>query len=92
MNFSFTVGQSYFTTDNAYNFDLHLGSNYSDGNIYFDDIKIEEVPYNIDDPSDYSEYNPSYRPSSQLAYLKMAPDYYGCYKNDGVWANSTNIF
>lgn len=90
---SFTVGQGIFTGSD-YNFDLRLRTSYSVGNVYFDDIQIEEVPYNIDAPSSYSEYNPSYRPASQLAFLKKAPDYYNCYKSTttGVWADSTNIF
>ncbi|MFA6918646.1 MAG: carbohydrate binding domain-containing protein [Patescibacteria group bacterium] len=89
---SFTVGQDAFMSSD-YNFDLKLGSNYAGGNIYFDDIQLEEVTYNIETPSDYSEYNPSYRPSSQLAYLKKAPDYYNCYKSSttGAWADYTNI-
>lgn len=60
------------------------------GEVWFDDLKLEEVPYDATSASDYTDYNPSVRPASQLAYLKKAPDYYNCYlyndaNHDGTW-------
>ena len=54
--------------------------------VYFDDLKLEMVNYNINDPTSYSGYKPSERPSNQLSYLKFAPSYYSCYgtTTDGV--------
>lgn len=59
---------------------------------YFDAVKLEEVPYNVDSPSSYTDYNVNLRPADQLAYLKKAPDYYNCYDgnlslDDIQWPN-----
>ena len=55
------------------------------GRVYFDDVQLEELPYNNENISNYRDYNPSQRPASQLAYLKKAPDYYACYLTDNKW-------
>ncbi|MFA6422273.1 MAG: hypothetical protein WCV92_02660 [Candidatus Buchananbacteria bacterium] len=60
--------------------------------VYFDDLKLEEVRYNVKDPTSYSPLVPSQMPYQQLAYLKKAPDYLNCYRGpDGIWATSTNL-
>lgn len=60
---------------------------------YFDDIQLEEVPYNGQTASNYSPLIPSRMPYQQLAYLKKAPDYLNCYRwSDGTWASSDNIY
>ncbi len=60
----------------------------SSNNVWFDDIKLEEVAWNVDQPTAYTDYNPSQRPVEQIAYLRMAPDDYNykCYRDEnGDW-------
>ena len=66
------------TTANLYPF-ISKDSDSHMANVYFDDIKLEAVNYNVNDPTDYSGYKPSERPDTQLSYLKLAPAYYNCY-------------
>lgn len=77
------VKMSFIAPDNGIVVKPRLVSNSSE--VYFDNIKLEEVYYNIDLPSEYTAYEPSQRPREQLAYLKKAPDYYNCYKNGSSW-------
>jgi hypothetical protein len=52
------------------------------GTAYFDDIQLERVLDATVAPSAYTDYDPSQRPGNQLAYLKQAPDYFGCYDSN----------
>ena len=54
--------------------------------IYFDNLKIEKVTYPALAPTPYISYDPGEAQSSQVSYLKKAPDYFNCYyyKADGI--------
>lgn len=51
----------------------------SAGRLYIDSVKLEEVMYDAETSSTYTGYAPSSRPANQIATLKKAPDYLGCY-------------
>lgn len=55
--------------------------------IKVDNLKIEKVSYPNFAATAYSIYDPSISHTvSQVAYINQAPDYFGCYKNEGgVW-------
>ncbi|MFA5020988.1 MAG: hypothetical protein WC517_02935 [Patescibacteria group bacterium] len=54
------------------------------GDIQIDNLKIEKVSYPNFSATTYSVYDPSFNhEDGQIAYLKQAPDYYSCYKNEG---------
>jgi hypothetical protein len=55
--------------------------------VYFDDVKLEAVSINSSQPTAFTPYEPSQRPQSQLAYLKKAPDYLGCYDASSASGN-----
>ncbi|MFA5029165.1 MAG: hypothetical protein WC518_00230 [Patescibacteria group bacterium] len=55
---------------------------------FIDNIKLEKINYFSLNASVYTPYTPSERPVSQLAFVKKAPAYYGCYKTGSLWPQS----
>ncbi len=76
----------------ANEYDIRVISGLAETMVYFDDIKLEEINYNSELPSSFTEYNPSKRPAEQLTFLRKAPDYLNCYKKGNIWANSSNLY
>jgi len=60
--------------------------------IKVDNLKLEKVSYPNFSATAYSAYDPSTgHTGDQIAYIKQAPDYFSCYKNEGgAWP--TTVF